>query len=547
MKIALAQTNPVIADIKGNLAKLVSFIGRARSAGAEIVVFPEMATIGHPPMDLLGNRRLIDENLAALEDLASACAGIAAICGYVDYDKENGPMLFNSAALLAGGRVLASRHKACIPPGDAYSGSGYFSPGKNRKPVEYGGRSIGMLFGGDIWSGSDGSGIQRAAADYPLDPAKRLVDEGADLLVCIDASPYARGKNSKKWGMISALARGNAVPIVYVNQVGGFDSLIFDGNSFAVDARGAFLARAAGFEEDLVLVDDSLSGAGQLSGEEELEDIRMALVLGIRDYAAKSGFKGAILGLSGGLDSAVTAALAVEALGRDSVLGVTMPSPVSTKGSVDDSIRLAENLGIRIEAIRIDEIYNLYRKKLSDIFSGTREDETEENIQARIRGNLLMAMSNKFGGLVLTTGNKSELAVGYCTLYGDMSGGLAVLADLPKTLVYRLAEHINRNGELIPRASIEKAPSAELRENQTDQDSLPPYEILDGILERYIERAMTADEIVADGFSAELVRGILARVDRNEYKRRQAPPGLQVTERAFGIGRRFPMAQRFRH
>ncbi len=547
MKIALAQTNPVIADIKGNLAKLVSFIGRARSAGAEIVVFPEMATIGHPPMDLLGNRRLIDENLAALEDLASACAGIAAICGYVDYDKENGPMLFNSAALLAGGRVLASRHKACIPPGDAYSGSGYFSPGKNRKPVEYGGRSIGMLFGGDIWSGSDGSGIQRAAADYPLDPAKRLVDEGADLIVCIDASPYARGKNSKKWGMISALARGNAVPIVYVNQVGGFDSLIFDGNSFAVDARGAFLARAAGFEEDLVLVDDSLSGAGQLSGEEELEDIRMALVLGIRDYAAKSGFKGAILGLSGGLDSAVTAALAVEALGRDSVLGVTMPSPVSTKGSVDDSIRLAENLGIRIEAIRIDEIYNLYRKKLSDIFSGTREDETEENIQARIRGNLLMAMSNKFGGLVLTTGNKSELAVGYCTLYGDMSGGLAVLADLPKTLVYRLAEHINRNGELIPRASIEKAPSAELRENQTDQDSLPPYEILDGILERYIERAMTADEIVADGFSAELVRGILARVDRNEYKRRQAPPGLQVTERAFGIGRRFPMAQRFRH
>ena len=547
MKIALAQTNPVIADIKGNLAKLVSFIGRARSAGAEIVVFPEMATIGHPPMDLLGNRRLIDENLAALEDLASACAGIAAICGYVDYDKENGPMLFNSAALLAGGRVLASRHKACIPPGDAYSGSGYFSPGKNRKPVEYGGRSIGMLFGGDIWSGSDGSGIQRAAADYPLDPAKRLVDEGADLIVCIDASPYARGKNSKKWGMISALARGNAVPIVYVNQVGGFDSLIFDGNSFAVDARGAFLARAAGFEEDLVLVDDSLSGAGQLSGEEELEDIRMALVLGIRDYAAKSGFKGAILGLSGGLDSAVTAALAVEALGRDNVLGVTMPSPVSTKGSVDDSIRLAENLGIRIEAIRIDEIYNLYRKKLSDIFSGTREDETEENIQARIRGNLLMAMSNKFGGLVLTTGNKSELAVGYCTLYGDMSGGLAVLADLPKTLVYRLAEHINRNGELIPRASIEKAPSAELRENQTDQDSLPPYEILDGILERYIERAMTADEIVADGFSAELVRGILARVDRNEYKRRQAPPGLQVTERAFGIGRRFPMAQRFRH
>ena len=547
MKIALAQTNPVIADIKGNLAKLVSFIGRARSAGAEIVVFPEMATIGHPPMDLLENRRLIDENLAALEDLAAACAGIAAICGYVDYDKENGPMLFNSAALLAGGRVLASRHKACIPPGDAYSGSGYFSPGKNRKPVEYGGRSIGMLFGGDIWSGSDGSGIQRAAADYPLDPAKRLVNEGADLLVCIDASPYARGKNSQKWGMISALARGNAVPIVYVNQVGGFDSLVFDGNSLAVDARGAFLARAARFEEDLVLVDDSLSGAGPLSGEEELEDIRMALVLGIRDNAAKSGFKGVILGLSGGLDSAVTAALAVEALGRDNVLGVTMPSPVSTKGSVDDSIRLAENLGIRIEAIRIDEIYNLYRKKLSDIFTGTREDETEENIQARIRGNLLMAMSNKFGGLVLTTGNKSELAVGYCTLYGDMSGGLAVLADLPKTLVYRLAGHINRNGELIPRASIEKPPSAELRENQTDQDSLPPYEILDGILERYIERAMTADEIVADGFSAELVRDILARVDRNEYKRRQAPPGLQVTERAFGIGRRFPMAQRFRH
>ncbi len=546
MKIALAQTNPVIADIEGNRARLLSFIERAKRAGADLAVFPEMATIGYPPMDLLENHRLIDDNLAALDSIAAACTGIAAVCGYVDYDRENRPMLFNSAAFMAEGRVLSRHHKTLLPTYDVFDELRYFSPARRWEPVEYRGRTIGITICEDIWNDLDYEDVPSIVRKYPVDPVKRLVDAGIDLLISINASPYVRGKNSVKWGMISAVARKNAVPVVYVNQTGGNDSLIFDGNSFMVDAHGVFSARAARFAEDLIVVDDALSGKGPLPREEELEDIRLALVMGLRDYVIKCGFKSAVLGLSGGIDSALTAALAVQALGKENVMGITMPSPYSSKGRVDDSIALARNLGIRIETLRIDGLYRAYREMLGGIFAGLPEDVAEENIQARIRGNLLMAVSNKFGSLLLTTGNKSELAMGYCTLYGDMSGGLAVISDLPKTLVYRLAGHINLNGEIIPRASMEKAPSAELRPNQKDQDSLPPYEILDGILERYIERAMSADEIIADGFPAEIVRDILTKVDRNEYKRRQAPPGLKVTTKAFGIGRRIPMAQRFR-
>ncbi|MBP7603399.1 MAG: NAD+ synthase [Spirochaetes bacterium] len=546
MKIAIAQTNPVIADIAGNRAKLISFIERAKSAGADLVVFPELATIGYPPMDLLENHRLIDDNLVALDTIAAACTGIAAVCGYVDYDRENRPMLFNSAAFMAEGRVLSRHHKTLLPTYDVFDELRYFAPARAWEPVAYRGRTIGITICEDIWNDLDYEDVPSIVRKYPVDPVKRLIDAGIDLLISINASPYVRGKNSVKWGMISAVARKNAVPVVYVNQTGGNDSLIFDGNSFMVDAQGVFSVRAARFAEDLVVVDDDLPGTGPLPREEELEDIRLALVMGLRDYVVKCGFKSVVLGLSGGIDSALTAALAVQALGKENVMGITMPSPYSSQGSVDDSIALARNLGFRVETLRIDGLYRAYREMLSGIFAGLSEDVAEENIQARIRGNLLMAVSNKFGSLLLTTGNKSELAMGYCTLYGDMSGGLAVLSDLPKTLVYRLAEHVNHGGEIIPRASIEKAPSAELRPNQKDQDSLPPYDILDGILERYIERAMSADEIIADGFSSGIVRDILTKVDRNEYKRRQAPPGLKVTTKAFGIGRRIPMAQRFR-
>ncbi|HSV96158.1 MAG TPA: NAD+ synthase [Spirochaetota bacterium] len=547
MKIALAQTNPVIADIEGNRAKLVSCVERAKRLGAELVVFPEMATIGYPPMDLLENHILIDDNLASLEAVARACTGIAAVCGYVDFDRDNSPMLFNSAAFLADGRIISRHHKTLLPTYDVFDEMRYFSPARRQEPVFYRGRSIGITICEDIWNDLDYDDASPAMRRYHIDPVKSLVDRGIDLLISINASPYVRGKNSVKWAMISAIARKNSVPVVYVNQAGGNDSLIFDGNSFMVDAHGVFAVRAARFAEDLVVVDDASAGTGPFPMEDELEDIRLALVLGLRDYVSKCGFNSIIVGLSGGIDSALTAALAVQALGSENVMGITMPSPFSSQGSVDDSVELAAKLGFRVETIPISGLYGAYKDLLSVIFAGWPEDVTEENIQARIRGNILMAASNKFGSLLLTTGNKSELAMGYCTLYGDMSGGLAVLSDLPKTLVYRLAEHINRAGEVIPRASIEKAPSAELRENQKDEDSLPPYSLLDGILERYIELAMSADEIIADGFPAKLVRDILIKVDRNEYKRRQAPPGLKVTTKAFGIGRRIPMAQRFHH
>lgn len=550
MKIAMAQINPTIADIDGNRRKILSFIERAASGGADMVVFPEMATIGYPPMDLLENRKLVDDNLESIREIARSATGIAAICGFVDRDPDGEGLLYNAAALMRDGAVASRHYKTLLPTYDVFDELRYFSPGTRHETTAYMERRIGVTICEDIWNDRDadargGRRLYDSPRSYPVDPIRNLAQAGANLIVNISASPFTRGKNVFKWELLRAVARRHGMPVVYVNQVGGNDSLVFDGNSMAFNARGGVIARARPFEEDLVFVDMDSPGEVEVR-EDEIEAIRMALVLGIRDYVRKCGFSKAVIGLSGGIDSALTAALAVQALGAENVTGITMPSVYSSRGSVDDSRSLARNLGIRFEVLPITPLFEAYRRDLAGLFEGKGEDVTEENIQSRIRGNLLMALSNKYGCLVLSTGNKSELAMGYCTLYGDMSGGLAVISDLPKTMVFELARHINRSGEIIPDASITKPPSAELRENQKDEDSLPPYEVLDRILDLYIEERRSAGEIEAEGFDGDLVRRVLHTVNSNEYKRRQAAPGIKVTAKAFGVGRRIPIAQRFR-
>ncbi len=555
MKIAMAQINPTIADISGNRDKIVSFIQDAAARGADLVVFPEMATIGYPPMDLLENRKLINDNLASIEEIACHCTETAVICGFVDKDTDNHPLLFNAAAFMQGGRIVSRHYKTLLPSYDVFDELRYFSRAREHSVVEFMGRRIGITICEDIWNDLDFYSAGRAPDGtlekydcrrrYDTDPIQELVAQKANLVVNISASPFTRGKNKFKRSMIADIARHHNLPVIYVNQMGGNDSLVFDGNSIAFNRQGHIAGRAKPFEEDLALVDIEADPEITIA-DSDIEETRQALVLGIRDYVRKCGFRSVVIGLSGGIDSALTAVLAVQALGPENVTGITMPSVYSSAGSVDDSRILAENLGIRFETVPIRSLYNEYRKSLAEIFRGRPADVTEENIQARIRGNILMAVSNKEKSLVLSTGNKSELAMGYCTLYGDMSGGLAVISDLPKTLVYDLSRHINRDREIIPDASITKPPSAELRPNQKDQDSLPPYEVLDRILELYIEDRLSADEIVAHGFPEDTVRSVLHTVNLNEYKRRQAAPGIKVTAKAFGVGRRIPIAQRFR-
>ncbi len=555
MKIAMAQINPTIADIAGNRDKIISSIKTARAGGADMVIFPEMATIGYPPMDLLESRKLIDDNLALIEEIAGHSRGMAVLCGFVDIDPHNYPLLYNAAAFMTDGKITARNYKSLLPTYDVFDERRYFSPGREHTVVEFRGRRIGITICEDIWNdlsldeekaaGADGGERFDYTRSYDVNPVRDIVERGADLIVNISASPFTRGKNRYKRAMLSAVARKHALPVVYVNQVGGNDSLVFDGNSIAVNAAGRVIGRARPFDEDLAVVDLS-SGSEVIITDNEIEDIRRALVLGIRDYVRKCGFTSVVIGLSGGIDSALTAALAAQALGPENVTGITMPSVYSSTGSVDDSRILAENLGIRFETVPIGALHDRYRQDLKALFGDRPEDVTEENIQARIRGNILMAVSNKERSLVLSTGNKSELAMGYCTLYGDMSGGLAVISDLPKTLVYELSRHINADREIIPADSITKPPSAELRPNQKDQDTLPPYEVLDRILELYIEDRHSVGEIVAHGFPEELVRKVLHTVNINEYKRRQAAPGIKVTAKAFGVGRRIPIAQRFR-
>jgi len=549
MKIAIAQINPVVADIEGNRNKIISFIKDAEAKGADIVIFPEMSTIGYPPMDLLESSKLVDDNLRSMESIKEYSCNVkcAVVVGFVDFDRENAPMLFNSAAVIQNGEIIFRQDKTLLPGYDVFDEYRYFSSSRKSSILEFMGHKIGITICEDIWSAlnTDNSRFMEQRR-YHADPVKLLVDSGAEVIINISASPYIKGKRQVRMEMLTRLAASDSISVVYANQVGGNDSLIFDGNSFCINPKGEIYSHAKRFEEDLLVVE--LNKGSALNIEiDDIEDIRKGLALGVKDYMHKSGFKKCIMGLSGGIDSALTAAIAWDALGPENVSGITMPSIYSSSGSVDDSYKLAENLKIKIETISIKKLYDQFNSDLDVMFHGMPEDVTEENIQARIRGTLLMSVSNKTGALLLTTGNKSEFATGYCTMYGDMCGGLAVISDLPKTLVYELSEHINRRAgsDIIPREIIDKAPSAELRPDQKDQDSLPPYDILDGIIELYVEQRMSADEIEKRGYSRETVDFVLRLINLNEYKRFQAAPGLKVTSKAFGIGRRIPLVKRF--
>lgn len=560
MKIAMAQINTTVGALHHNTQKLISAIQQAKTQQADLIVFPELSITGYPPLDLLDRPRFIDKNLACLNEIAQHCHGITAVVGYVERNPEKqGKGLSNAAAVLAEGRIVSSHAKSLLPTYDVFDEERYFEPAKQVHTVYLNGLRVGISICEDIWNDSDFWSRQR----YAHDPIEALAQQGMDLLVNISASPFHVGKPAQRQAMVQSLCQKYQVPAVYLNQVGGNDSLIFDGHSFILNAQGSLCWEGASFAEDFAVVDltetlaDSpksavtlpaltalkpLRQAEDLSAT-DLQHIEEALALGIRDYLGKTGFKSVVLGLSGGIDSALTAALAVKALGPDKVLGVAMPSMYSSEGSVSDALALAKNLGIRCETLPIAAIYERYTQSLSPLFADTPEDVTEENLQARIRGDLLMALSNKYGHLLLTTGNKSEMAVGYCTLYGDMCGGLAVIADLPKTWVYALSAHMNRHREVIPTSTLSKPPSAELRPDQKDQDTLPDYAILDGILEAYIVEHCAPEEIIAQGFDEALVNWVVGAVNRNEYKRRQAPPGLKVTRKAFGQGRRYPIAR----
>ncbi|MBK8913043.1 MAG: NAD+ synthase [Phycisphaerales bacterium] len=545
VKIALIQTNPTVGDIAGNTAALISRLAEARAAGARLAVFCEQAILGYPAKDLLLRREVIARNVAALHELAAQTRGIAAIVGFAEpNDRPVGRPVYNSVALLDGGRVAAVRRKRLLPTYDVFDEARYFEPGEPQQPVVLDGLSLGLTVCEDLWS-------REEVLDRPLyacDPMAELAAAGAELLINVSASPYWAGKQSRRLELLSRQARAIGRPIVFVNQVGANDELIFDGASCVVNAAGDCVARAPSFSEAVCIVDSAaIAGAKALpapAAQPDEGEVHDALVLGIRDYARKCGFRGAVLGLSGGIDSALVAALAAEALGAEAVRGVSMPSRFSSDHSVRDAAALAANLGIRYDTIPIEPLHAAAERTLAAVFAGRAADVAEENMQARARGLILMALSNKFGELLLTTGNKSELAVGYCTLYGDMCGGLAVISDVPKTLVYRLARHINARAgrDLIPRSSLEKPPSAELRPNQTDQDTLPPYELLDRLLERYEEHLADPAALVAEGFDPALVARVVRMIHFSEYKRRQAAPGLKVTGRAFGFGRRMPIA-----
>jgi NAD+ synthetase len=553
MKIALAQINPTVGDIEGNAARIVQDIHRAREAGVHLVVFPEMAIFGYPPKDLLLRADLVRRNVAAVEQIAAACADLTAVVGFAEPDNTgSGTGLLNAAAVCRGGTVQATYAKMLLPTYDVFDERRYFNAGAEVRiqPVPVDGQTIpmGLSVCEDIWSDRQFDGRRV----YGFDPVELVATAGARVLVNLAASPYRAGVQQVRETLFSGQMRAYGLPLVYVNQVGGNDDLLFDGASLVLDRAGEVVARARAFEEDLLFADlDAPSAARVETYPDRVEGIHRAVVLGIRDYIRKCRFHQVVVGLSGGIDSAVTAALGVEALGPGCVHGVAMPARFSSTHSVEDAQALAENLGIEFSIIPIEGAHRAVEDAVAAQFARAGPDAptiAEENIQARIRGNILMSLCNKFGALLLTTGNKSELAVGYCTLYGDMCGGLAVLSDVPKTTVYELAHDINREAgrAVIPERTITKAPSAELRENQTDQDTLPPYNVLDAILEHYVEKEGCVEDIVRAGFDRATVEHVVRLVDQSEYKRKQAAVGLRVTSRAFGTGRRMPIAARFR-
>ncbi len=546
MKITLAQLNPFIGDIEGNLAKAVQAFDRGVQDGSDLVVLPELFLTGYPARDFLERPRFIERVRAALQQLqehssASPDTGIL-IGAPLPTGDSSGRGLYNSAVLVCGGETVFSQNKSLLPTYDVFDEARYFDSAPDIDTFSFRGRVLGITVCEDAWN----SPAAHAQRHYRTDPVEELARRGASIIINISASPFHVGKDRLRCDIISACARTHGVPVVLVNQVGGNDELVFDGRSLCVDGRGELIAALPAFQEQVQTLDTDVAGAaGAYEPLDEIAAIHDALVLGVRDYMRKCGFKTAVLGLSGGIDSAVTCSLAAAAVGRENVLGVAMPGRYSSEGSVRDARSLADNLGIRMETIPIAEIFSSFLEGLREPFAGREPDLTEENIQARIRGTLLMSLSNKFGSLLLTTGNKSEVAVGYCTLYGDMCGGLAVISDVPKTAVYRLARHINREREIIPVATIEKPPSAELRPGQTDQDSLPPYDELDRILYHYIDEGRSMKDLLGMDFDAQTVRQVIRMIDRSEYKRRQAAPGLKVTSKAFGMGRRMMIAAKY--
>lgn len=526
MKIALAQINPIVGDLNGNARKICLFINKARKGGADMVVFPELSITGYPPKDLLLKPSFVKGNLACLKSIVKETKGITAIVGFVEEDDG----LYNSAAIMRDGKLIGTQRKTHLPNYDVFDEKRYFKPATDHRVFETAGVKFGVTVCEDIW------------VDDGL--CSNLVAMGADLIVNISASPFHAGKLDERSKLISTRAKTSGASLVYCNLVGGQDDLVFDGGSCIFDKNGRLIARAERFMETLFV--SPINGGRIVPKERGIEEVFKALVLGIRDYTIKNGFTKVVIGLSGGIDSSVTAVLACKALGKDNVLGVFMPSNVTSKESFEDARQLAGNLGIKFKIIPIVEPLKAYLKTLAEEFKGMKKDATEENLQARIRSNILMALSNKFGYLVLSTGNKSEIAIGYTTLYGDLAGGLAAISDVPKTMVYDLARYINAHGEIIPYRVLVKEPSAELRAGQRDRDDIPPYKILDPILHAYIEENKSFEEIVAMGYDESLVMDIINRVDRSEYKRHQAPIGIKVTTKAFGSGRRMPITNRYR-
>ena len=561
MKIGFAQINPTVGDLSGNFEKIIHAYERLAAAGADLVLTPELAITGYPPQDLLFKSRFVPENLAMLEQLHSRVGSAPLLVGFVDRNEGRGKPFHNAAALLERGKPIRKAHKSLLPSYDVFDEDRYFEPACRVEPFEVHGKKVGVTLCEDIWTEHY---LPRPL--YDVEPVRGLIEQGAEIIVNLSASPFTLHKPAIRREMVGALARAYQRPICYCNAVGGNDQLVFDGNSIAVNASGELIAQLPGFREEEAIVDTDATSVIEYREGKTTEELFAALSLGVCDYLRKCNFKSAVLGLSGGVDSAVVAVIAVDALGAENVVGVSMPSPYSSRGSIEDALALARNLGIKCLEIPITNAFAAFKAQFAEIFKGLPENETEENMQPRLRAMTLMALSNKLGHLLLTTGNKSELAVGYCTLYGDMAGGLAVISDVPKTMVYELAGWINsdysarggRKGDppsvaaatsgaagIIPRSTIEKPPSAELKPNQKDQDILPPYEILDEILRLYVEENLSARDIIARGFDEKAVRWVQRRVDLNEYKREQAAPGLKVTSLAFGVGRRMPIAQKY--